>query len=47
MFFTRRLTQDICYNMLSEIEVIKSLNSDISDTSAQYQAVLKEMFSLH
>lgn len=47
MFFIRRVTADIFYTMLSEIEVPKSLNSDISGTSAQYQAVLKELFSLN
>lgn len=44
MFFTRRVTLDICYIMLSEIEVPESLNSAISDTLAQCQAVLKELF---
>lgn len=45
MFFTRKVTPDIQCTMLSEIQVLESLNSDIPGTSAEYEAVLKELFS--
>ena len=47
MSFTRRVTPDIWYTILPEIEVPESINRDISGTFAQYQAVLKELFSLN
>ena len=47
MFFRRSVAPDICYATSSEIDVPESLNSDISGTTAQYQAVLKKLFSLN
>lgn len=39
MFFTRRVTPDIWYTILSEKEVPESINSGFSGTFAQYQTV--------